>query len=542
MCMEEKPQHSESELQNDSTFNYIIDFPLLEEAIQGEAELHFLVDFLKERENLKVIICQHHLRFIENTFRKTPSLYEIKVRFLTDFFDLLRSHKISFIIINNTSNQLSTSFDVNIFTRSLVGKHNATLLTSDPLQSSLASIEGVAHELLHLPFTDSVLDTLSSYFDEFTMSVHIYEGSSPKAKRGSPGNWKFENVFSSPSSKEFILSLIGNFERYALNDKHSHVETKAEGILVTQIREYRIVCTHKPISKFSEITITRPVVQMTLTKYNLEPSIEDRCVSYAEGLLIAGRPGAGKSTFAAALANHLFDLKKVVKTLENPRDLQVRHGISQIHLGTHSSLISDTLLLSRPDYIIFDEVRKERDFQLYADLRFAGIGLVGVVHASKAIDAIHRLLGRVDLGVIPSIVDTIIYVEHGTVDSILTLELTTKVPKGMSGTDLARPVVEVKDLSNRRLLYEIFTFGEQTIVAPIVETRHDFGKRRGNSFTSRKVRKEMSRLLRHDDFDISKKKKNWYIIHLRAQDFRRVKKRQKEIEKRLGVDLTFIKQ
>ncbi len=45
--------------------------------------------------------------------------------------------------------------------------------------------------------------------------------------------------------------------------------------------------------------------------------------------------------------------------------------------------------------------------------------------------------------------------------------MTVKVPTGMIEKDLARPLVEIRDFETGRLEYEIYTFGEQTVVVPI---------------------------------------------------------------------------
>jgi ATPase len=136
------------------------------------------------------------------------------------------------------------------------------------------------------------------------------------------------------------------------------------------------------------------------------------------------------------------------------------------NFGTHSE-IHDILLLSRPDYTIFDEIRDTEDFRLYTDLRLAGIGLVGVIHSSTAIDAIQRFIGRLELGVIPSVLDTIIYIESGQIGRILEVKMTVKVPAGLFESDLARPVVEVRDFNIGEVVYEMYTFGEQTVVIPL---------------------------------------------------------------------------
>ncbi len=104
-------------------------------------------------------------------------------------------------------------------------------------------------------------------------------------------------------------------------------------------------------------------------------------------------------------------------------------------------------------------------------MRLAGVGMVGVVHATKAIDALQRLIGRVELGMIPQIVDTVIFIKDGRVEKVYKVVFSVKVPAGMTEADLARPVIEVKDFESDRTEYEIYTFGEETIVMPVGELR-----------------------------------------------------------------------
>jgi ATPase len=95
------------------------------------------------------------------------------------------------------------------------------------------------------------------------------------------------------------------------------------------------------------------------------------------------------------------------------------------------------------------------------------MGLVGVIHSTNAIEAIQRFIGRIDLGMIPSILDTVIYIEDGNIADVLELRMTVKVPSGMEERDLARPVIEVRDFETHKLRYDIFVFGEQVSVIPV---------------------------------------------------------------------------
>jgi ATPase len=220
-----------------------------------------------------------------------------------------------------------------------------------------------------------------------------------------------------------------------------------------------------------EITIVRPTVVVDLEHYRLSDKLKERIVSQ-RGILIAGPPGAGKSTFAAGVARYLNDQGQVVKTMESPRDLQVPPEITQYSpLNGRMENTADLLLLVRPDYTIYDEVRKTGDFLIFADMRLAGVGMIGVVHATRGVDAIQRLIGRVELGVIPQVVDTVIFIDKGEVSKVLVLEFTVKVPHGMTEQDLARPVIIIADFETGKIEYEIYTYGEQVVVMPIGPAR-----------------------------------------------------------------------
>jgi ATPase len=143
---------------------------------------------------------------------------------------------------------------------------------------------------------------------------------------------------------------------------------------VFQCGRYRIVYTKPPVSGADELTIVRPVKQLPLDAYDLDDHLISLITNPHNGILIAGAPGEGKSTFAQAVTSYLATKNLIIKTIEAPRDLQVDKTITQLSFfhASHQE-IRDILLLSRPDITIFDEVRNHDDFHLYKDLRLAGI-------------------------------------------------------------------------------------------------------------------------------------------------------------------------
>ncbi|MFX0084553.1 MAG: PINc/VapC family ATPase [Candidatus Hodarchaeota archaeon] len=367
--------------------------------------------------------------------------------------------------------RLARSGVIDAIIRDYAWKENGILVTSDAIQNLSAQSLGV--ETLYVQPQRTLHDKslrIEEYFDDETMSIHLKQGAPAYVKKGSPGNIRFTQFSDTKLSKEYLKGLAEEIIEKAKIFEDTFIEIDRPLSTIVQYDDIRIVICKPPFSDGFEITAVRPLVKLSIEDYNLSSSLYRRFEEKAEGILVAGSPGTGKTTFTRALALFYEQKSKIIKTIESPRDLDLKPEITQYskNFGDHTE-IHDILLLSRPDYTIFDEIRDTNDFKLYTDLRLAGIGLIGVIHSSTAIDAIQRFIGRLELGVIPSVLDTIIYIEAGQISRVLEVRMTVKVPAGLVVSDLARPVIEVKDFDSGEVAYEMYTFGEQTVVIPIEE-------------------------------------------------------------------------
>lgn len=135
----------------------------------------------------------------------------------------------------------------------------------------------------------------------------------------------------------------------------------------------------------------------------------------------------------------LSQLKRTPEEVIDPYVVYEKKYITQYApLKGSFAKTASILLLVRPDYTVFDEIRESQDFRVFVDMRLAGVGMVGVVHSTDAVGAIQRFINRVELGMIPSVIDTIIFVKYGKIEKVYDVSLTVKVPTGMIGEDLAR--------------------------------------------------------------------------------------------------------
>jgi len=354
-------------------------------------------------------------------------------------------------------------------------QNDAILYTSDKVQHLVAKAEDVQTVFLKPKVVFEKLEFLK-FFDSTTMSIHLKENQFPLAKRGKPGEFLLTQISDELLTRDYLKIISSQILSATSISDSSNVEISKTGASVIQHDDYRIAITYPPFSESYEITIVHPTVQLSLDDYSISESLMQRLTDRAEGIVISGAPGSGKSTLASGLANFYHQQGKIVKTFESPRDLQVNSGITQYSkLDGSFDNTADILLLVRPDYTIFDEVRRKEDFTTFSDLRLTGVGMVGVIHANSPLDAIQRFIGKIELGIIPNVLDTVVFVNNGDIEKVYDLELKVKVPTGMTESDLARPVIEIRNFENNDLEHEIYTFGEENVIVPVQQRDEKVG-------------------------------------------------------------------
>ncbi len=429
--------------------------------------------------------------------------------------------------------------EIDAMIRQLAYDEDAALITSDKVQSEVALARGIKVLYFKKPERGIKKLKLDRFFDETTMSVHLRENVMPYAKKGMPGKWDFVSLRKAVLKQEEVQEISREIIEDAKLRRDGFIEIEREGSTIVQLGKFRIVITRPPFSDGWEITAVRPVKRLNLNDYKLSDKLKERISRQAEGVLVAGSPGMGKTTFSQALAEFYASKEKIVKTVEAPRDLILPDNITQYAISHGDAQeIHDILLLSRPDYTFFDEMRNTDDFKLFADLRLAGVGMVGVVHATNPIDAIQRFIGRVEMGVIPQVIDTVVFIKNGFINEVLSLKMTVKVPSGMTEADLARPVVVVNNFETGKLEYEIYSYGEQTVVVPVQETKK--GAKKGIHMLAKPaIEDEFRRYSRNAEVDVVSDNK--CIVYVPERDIAKIIGKQGKnisiIEKSLGMSV-----
>jgi len=287
--------------------------------------------------------------------------------------------------------KLASVGEIDAMIRTVAAENGATFITSDIVQSEVARAKGLDVTYLYPEKKAERPLLLQRFFTRDTMSVFLKEDVPPRAKRGSISDLRLVNIRKTRMSEKEIRAIATDVIEQAKSRSDGFIELERRGATIVQLGSIRIAIARPPFSDGIEITAVRPIATVKLDDYKFADELKSRLSESTRGIMIAGPPGSGKSTLAQSVAEFLAGQGFIVKTMESPRDLQVPDNITQYSaLEGDMAKTADILLLVRPDYTIYDEVRKTSDFRTFADMRLAGVGMVGVVHTTRGIDALQR--------------------------------------------------------------------------------------------------------------------------------------------------------
>ncbi|HJJ54932.1 MAG TPA: ATPase, T2SS/T4P/T4SS family, partial [Methanocorpusculum sp.] len=365
--------------------------------------------------------------------------------------------------------KLASGGEIDALIRQVAIDKHAVFLTSDYVQSQVAKAKGLEVVFLKPETGDNFAPMhIDEFFDENTFAVYLKERVSPYARKGTIKESKLVTVREAPCTEYELRTIAQECLERAKRHPDGFVEVELPGVTVSQIGSMRVTATRPPFSDGIEVTIVRPTREVSFESYNFAAALKDR-LKESSGMLIVGTPGSGKSTLEQNIATYLSGENYIVKTIESPRDLMVNDKITQYtSLDGSIAAAGEVLTLLRPDYIVFDEMRRSEELAVFADLRLSGIKVIGGLHAKSALDALIRLASLVDLNLLPQIVSTMVFVKTGDIAAIYNVSIGFGVPKALDqiGDPQVRPIVRLTNINTAETIAEAFRYEGEVMVTP----------------------------------------------------------------------------
>ena len=138
--------------------------------------------------------------------------------------------------------------EIDALIRQLSYEEDATLITSDKVQSEVALAKSMKVIYFKKPEAAVKKLKLEKFFDELTMSVHLRENVVPIAKKGMPGKWDFVTLRKKVLDQEEIQEISREIIEDTKLRKDGFIEIERLGSTIIQLGKYRIVITRPPFS------------------------------------------------------------------------------------------------------------------------------------------------------------------------------------------------------------------------------------------------------------------------------------------------------
>jgi len=209
----------------------------------------------------------------------------------------------------------------------------------------------------------------------------------------------------SPRQISVVIETIARHLGSDINAKRPILDTRLpDGSRVAAVYNVANRAMTVTIRKFNRWFSTDELI----TSGSLTPFVRDSLVNAilgqngddAANILVSGGTGAGKSTLAKALLDHVPATDRLI-VIEKPRELAISHQNAvrweAVDAAPGDSPVTVAQLLvaalrHRPDRIIIGEVREPASaYELLQAMNTGHSGTLSTIHADSAMDALHRL-------------------------------------------------------------------------------------------------------------------------------------------------------
>ena len=359
--------------------------------------------------------------------------------------------------------KLAKSGRIDALIRDVAKSEGGTLYTSDYVQALVAEAEGIP-----VKYVEPYEKVERFFFEKFLApdiySLHLKAGSPPYGKQLKNGDLHVIKLREEPCTEEELNAIIEEVMAASrIGDEYDMVLLRT-GAIIIDSEDYRISVAKPPFSDSLEVTIQRNPLKQIIDEKSLEEILQ-KASDPPHTILLVDCDGIYTTPLAKLLAERLRERGKIVKLIGYSR--RAPSTAASTYYGPLDGDLDkalEFLLLTRPDYVIFDEIRRSRDLKLIRELREAGIGVMAFIGAGDLPTALRKAIEYLGLTALPGIVDIFACIKGGKLEVYQVIS-EIRVPTGLSPANPPKPLVAL--LKDNRIEVEAFEIDGQLIIESI---------------------------------------------------------------------------
>lgn len=368
--------------------------------------------------------------------------------------------------------KLARSGRIDALIRDVAKNEGATLYTSDYVQALVAEAEGIPVKYIE-PYEKVEKFSFEKYLSPDLISLHLKVGFPPYGKRMRKGKIEVIRLGEEVCSEEELNEIIEEITAASRSSEEYDIALLRTSALVVETNQYRIGVAKPPFSDNFEITIQRNPLDSIIKENNLDVIIDEAAKSVS-GILLLNEDGVYTLPIARALAEKLQKRGTIVKLIGYAKRAPL------LHMPAHYSPLNGDLeksvefiLLNKPDYVVFDEIRRSRDLKLIHELRVSGIGVIAFMSSSNLSTAMTRILQSLGLNSAPETFNIIARIKSGKISETYQITTSIGIPLGLSPSNPSKPFIKLR--GSKGTLYEVFEFHGKIFVQDVEEVKKKIG-------------------------------------------------------------------
>ena len=420
--------------------------------------------------------------------------------------------------------KLARSGRIDALIRDVAKAEGAVLYTCDYVQALVAEAEGVPVKYIE-PYELAQKFSFEEYLTPNLIALQLKAGSPPYGKVLEGGKVKLVKLRDTPCSEEELNKMIEEVVAASRISIESDVTMLRSNAIIIETDKFRVSVAKPPFSDSFEVTIQRNPMGDLLTEEVVDAIVEE-CTRDPGGTLILNADGLYSFPIAERIGEKIRDLGNLVVVIGYSR----RSSTSLPYYGGLNGDLDKTvefIALNKPDYVIFDELRKPRDFQLIRSLRASGINVVAFLSSRELKLALENALEKIPLPQIPHVIQKIIEVKCGQPIQVYRVSQSIRAPMGLT---TVFPGLVVYISKGEEPVLELYSMNGQIVIRDLSKVFEDL------RFIERSVKKVLRSLRKTDPGVFAEKVAlDKVVFRVARSKLKRLEKLLPKLEERLGV-------